>query len=111
RQYEFARLNLNYTVTSKRRLKRLVDEGRVSGWDDPRLPTLRGLRRRGYTPASIRNFCERLGVSRADSVIDMGILEEAVRDDLNKNAPRAFCVLNPVTLVIDNWPEDQEEWL
>lgn len=111
RQYEFARLNLNYTVTSKRRLKRLVDEGHVAGWDDPRLPTLRGLRRRGYTPASIRNFCDSLGVSRADSVIDMGILEEAVRDDLNKNAPRAFCVLNPLKLVIENWPEDKEEWL
>lgn len=111
RQYEFARLNLNFTVTSKRRLKRLVDEGLVSGWDDPRLPTLRGLRRRGYTPASIRHFCEGLGVSRADSVIDMSILEAAVRDDLNKHAPRAFCVLNPVKLVIDNWAEGHQEWL
>jgi len=110
-QYEFARLNLNYTITSKRRLKRLVDEGRVSGWDDPRMPTLRGLRRRGYTPAALRDFCNGLGVSRADSVIDMGILEDAVRNDLNRHAPRAFCVLNPLKLVIDNWPEDREEWL
>ena len=111
RQYEFARLNLNFTVTSKRRLKLLVDEGHVDGWDDPRMPTLSGLRRRGYTPASIRNFCDNLGVSRADSVIDMSLLEEAVRDDLNQNAPRAFCVLKPLKLVIENWPEDQEEWL
>ncbi len=110
-QYEFARLNLNYTITSKRRLKRLVDEGRVSGWDDPRMPTLRGLRRRGYTPAALRDFCNGLGVSRADSVIDMGILEDAVRNDLNRHAPRAFCVLNPLKLVIDNWPEGREEWL
>ncbi|HAM75996.1 MAG TPA: glutamine--tRNA ligase [Alcanivorax sp.] len=111
RQYEFARLNLNFTVTSKRRLKLLVDEGHVDGWDDPRLPTLSGLRRRGYTPAAIRHFCENLGVSRADSVIDMSILEASVRDDLNHNAPRAFCVLNPLKLVIENWPEDREEWL
>lgn len=110
-QYEFARLNLNYTITSKRRLKRLVDEGRVSGWDDPRMPTLRGLRRRGYTPTALRDFCDGLGVSRADSVIDMGILEDAVRNDLNKQAPRAFCVLNPLKLVIDNWPQGREEWL
>ena len=111
RQYEFSRLNLNYTVTSKRRLKRLVDEGHVSGWDDPRMPTLRGLRRRGYTPAAIRRFCESVGVSRADSVIDMSLLEEAVRDDLNQHAPRALCVLNPLKLVVENWPRDQEEWL
>jgi len=83
----------------------------VDGWDDPRLPTLSGLRRRGYTPAAIRHFCENLGVSRADSVIDMSILEASVRDDLNHNAPRAFCVLNPLKLVIENWPEDREEWL
>lgn len=111
RQYEFARLNLNFTVTSKRRLKLLVDEGHVDGWDDPRMPTLSGLRRRGYTPAAIRNFCEALGVSRADSVIDMSVLEEAVRDDLNQHAPRAFCVLNPLKLVIENWPEGHEETL
>lgn len=110
-QHEFARLNLNFTVTSKRRLKQLVDEQRVNGWDDPRLPTLRGLRRRGYTPAAIRNFCDSLGVSRADSVIDLGLLEAAVRDDLNRKAPRAFCVLDPVKLVIDDWDEDREEWL
>jgi len=111
RQYEFSRLNLNFTVTSKRRLKLLVDEGHVDGWDDPRMPTLSGLRRRGYTPAAIRNFCEALGVSRADSVIDMSLLEEAVRDDLNQHAPRAFCVLNPLKLVIENWPEGHEETL
>ncbi|MFP1684237.1 glutamine--tRNA ligase/YqeY domain fusion protein [Alloalcanivorax sp. C16-1] len=111
RQYEFSRLNLNFTVTSKRRLKLLVDEGHVDGWDDPRMPTLSGLRRRGYTPAAIRNFCEALGVSRADSVIDMSVLEEAVRDDLNQHAPRAFCVLNPLKLVIENWPEGHEETL
>ena len=111
RQYEFSRLNLNFTVTSKRRLKLLVDEAHVDGWDDPRMPTLSGLRRRGYTPAAIRNFCEALGVSRADSVIDMSVLEEAVRDDLNQHAPRAFCVLNPLKLVIENWPEGHEETL
>ncbi|MBM7335323.1 MAG: glutamine--tRNA ligase/YqeY domain fusion protein [Alcanivorax sp.] len=111
RQYEFSRLNLNFTVTSKRRLKLLVDEGHVDGWDDPRMPTLSGLRRRGYTPAAIRNFCEALGVSRADSVIDMSVLEEAVRDDLNQHAPRAFCVLNPLKLVIENWPEGHQETL
>ncbi|ASK33959.1 glutamine--tRNA ligase/YqeY domain fusion protein [Alloalcanivorax mobilis] len=111
RQYEFSRLNLNFTVTSKRRLKLLVDEGHVNGWDDPRMPTLAGLRRRGYTPAAIRNFCESVGVSRADSVIDMSLLEEAVRDDLNQHAPRAFCVINPLKLVIENWPQDHEESL
>ncbi len=111
RQYEFARLNLNYTVTSKRKLKQLVDEGHVDGWDDPRMPTISGLRRRGYTPASIRHFCESVGVSRADSVVDMAMLEASIRDDLNQHAPRAMCVMNPLKLVIENWEEGQEESL
>lgn len=111
RQYEFGRLNLNYTVTSKRKLKLLVDEGHVDGWDDPRMPTLAGIRRRGYTPAAIRNFCDTIGVSRSDGVIDAGLLENAVRDDLNEHAPRAMCVLDPLKLVITNYPEDGVEWL
>lgn len=111
RQYEFARLNLNYTVTSKRKLKDLVDGGYVGGWDDPRMPTIAGLRRRGYTPASLRKFCEMVGVARADSVVDMGMLESAIRDDLNQNAPRAFCVLRPLKLVIENLPGGHEEML
>lgn len=111
RQYEFARLNLNYTVTSKRKLKQLVDGGHVSGWNDPRMPTISGLRRRGYTPASLRKFCEMVGVARADSVVDMGMLESAIRDDLNQHAPRAFCVLRPLKLVIENMPEGYEEVL
>ena len=111
RQYEFARLNLNYTVTSKRKLKQLVDEGHVDGWNDPRMPTISGLRRRGYTPASIRTFCESVGVSRADSVVDMGMLEAAIRDDLNQYAPRAMCVMNPLKVVIENWEEGKEESL
>ncbi|MDF1821690.1 MAG: glutamine--tRNA ligase/YqeY domain fusion protein [Alcanivoracaceae bacterium] len=111
RQYEFARLNLNYTVTSKRKLKQLVDEGHVSGWDDPRMPTIAGLRRRGYTPASLRRFCDMVGVARADSVVDMSMLEAAIRDDLNQHASRAFCVLRPVKVVIDNWEEGHEEML
>jgi glutaminyl-tRNA synthetase len=111
KQTEFARLNLNYTVTSKRKLKQLVDEGHVSGWDDPRMPTIAGLRRRGYTPASLRRFCDMVGVARADSIVDMAMLESAIRDDLNQNAPRAFCVLRPVKLVIENWPADRVEML
>jgi glutaminyl-tRNA synthetase len=110
-QHEFARLNLNYTVTSKRRLKRLVDEGHVQSWDDPRMPTISGFRRRGYTPNSIRAFCDMVGVARSDSVVDMSMLESAVRDDLNNNAPRAMCVLRPLKLIIDNWPEGDEEML
>jgi len=111
RQYEFSRLNLNYTITSKRKLKRLVDEAIVSGWDDPRMPTVSGLRRRGYTATSIRNFCEMIGVTRQDSIVDMGMLEFAIRDDLDKNAPRAMCVLDPVELEIVNYDEDKVEWL
>jgi glutaminyl-tRNA synthetase len=111
RQYEFARLNLTYTVMSKRKLLQLVQEGEVSGWDDPRMPTLDGLRRRGYTPESLRTFCDTIGVGRSDSWIDMSILEEAVRADLNARAPRAMAVLRPLRLVIDNYPEGAEEEL
>jgi glutaminyl-tRNA synthetase len=103
RQYEFARLNLNYTVMSKRKLKQLVDEKHVSGWDDPRMPTLSGLRRRGYTPASIRAFCELVGVTRSEGVVDVGMLEFAIRDDLDKQAPRAMCVLAPLKVTITNF--------
>lgn len=109
RQYEFARLNLTYTVMSKRKLLQLVQEGDVDGWDDPRMPTLVGLRRRGYTPGSIRTFCERIGVGRSDSWIDMSILEECVREDLNERAPRAMAVLRPLRLVIDNYPQGESE--
>lgn len=107
RQYEFARLNLNYTVTSKRKLKQLVDEGHVNGWDDPRMSTLSGYRRRGYTPASIRNFCEMIGVTRSNGVVDVAMLEFAIREDLDQNAPRAMCVLRPLKVVITNYPEGQ----
>jgi glutaminyl-tRNA synthetase len=109
RQYEFARLNLTYTVMSKRKLLQLVQDGDVSGWDDPRMPTLMGLRRRGYTPEAIRSFCERIGVGRGDSWIDMSVLEESVRDDLNERAPRVMAVLRPLKLVIDNFPDDRAE--
>ena len=109
RQYEFARLDLNYTITSKRKLLQLVTEDRVSGWDDPRMPTISGLRRRGYTPEAIRAFCASIGVGKRDSQIDMGVLENAVRDDLNTRALRVFGVLNPLKVVITNYPEDQEE--
>jgi glutaminyl-tRNA synthetase len=107
-QYEFARLNLTYTVMSKRLLKRLVEEERVSGWDDPRMPTVAGMRRRGYTPAAIRRFAERIGVSRRDSVVDVGLLEHALREDLNATSPRTMAVLRPLKLVIENFPEDEE---
>jgi glutaminyl-tRNA synthetase len=110
RQYEFARLNLNYTVMSKRKLLRLVEEKHVSGWDDPRMPTIAGLRRRGYTPASIRNFAERVGVAKRENVIDVGLLEFCVREDLNKTAPRVMGVLNPLRVVIENYPKDDAEW-
>jgi glutaminyl-tRNA synthetase len=107
-QYEFARLNLTYTVMSKRLLKRLVEEGRVSGWDDPRMPTVAGMRRRGYTPAAIRRFAERIGVSRRDSVVDVGLLEHALREDLNATSPRTMAVLRPLKLVIENFPDGEE---
>ncbi|HSC36096.1 MAG TPA: glutamine--tRNA ligase/YqeY domain fusion protein [Thermodesulfobacteriota bacterium] len=108
-QIEFSRLNLNYTVMSKRRLLELVQKGYVNGWDDPRLPTISGLRRRGYTPASIRNFCSRIGVTKQESVIDMSLLEHSVRDDLNKKARRVMGVLNPLKVVITNYPEGLTE--
>ena len=109
KQYEFGRLNLNYTVTSKRKLKQLVDEGYVDGWDDPRMPTIAGLRRRGVSAAAIRKFCEMIGVTKSDGVVDVGMLEHAIRDDLDKNAPRAMCVLNPLKVVLTNYPEDKTE--
>ncbi|MFQ5806544.1 MAG: glutamine--tRNA ligase/YqeY domain fusion protein [Phycisphaerae bacterium] len=111
RQIEFARLELTYTVMSKRKLLELVREGHVSGWDDPRMPTICGLRRRGYTPVSIRNFCKAIGVAKFNSVIDIARLEHAVREDLNKRAPRVMAVLRPLRLVIDNYPEDRVEEL
>ncbi|MBU0482628.1 MAG: glutamine--tRNA ligase/YqeY domain fusion protein [Proteobacteria bacterium] len=109
RQIEFARLNLNYTVVSKRKLLKLVQGGHVSGWDDPRMPTLSGIRRRGYTPASIRSFCDKIGLAKGDSVVDMAILEHCIREDLNDKAPRVMGVLEPLKVVITNYPEDQVE--
>ncbi|MDQ7730244.1 glutamine--tRNA ligase/YqeY domain fusion protein [Halomonas sp. SpR8] len=110
RQIEFARLNLDYTLTSKRKLKLLVDEKIVDGWDDPRMPTISGMRRRGYTPASIRKFCEMIGVTRADGgLVDIAMLTHAIRSDLEDNAPRAMCVLNPLKVVLTNVPEDHQE--
>jgi len=109
RQVEFARLNLTYTVMSKRKLLQLVREGHVSGWDDPRMPTLRGMRRRGYTPEAIRAFCARIGVAKADSVVDIALLEHCVREDLNRRAPRVMGVLRPLRVVIENYPEGQVE--
>jgi glutaminyl-tRNA synthetase len=109
RQYEFARLNLTYTVMSKRKLKQLVDEGHVTGWDDPRMPTISGLRRRGYTPSAIRNFCDMIGVTRSEGIVDVGLLEFAIRDDLDKQAPRAMCVLAPLKVTITNFPADTLE--
>ncbi|UCF30175.1 MAG: glutamine--tRNA ligase/YqeY domain fusion protein [bacterium] len=111
RQYEFARLNLNYTVMSKRKLVELVEGGHVSGWDDPRLPTIAGLRRRGCTPESIRKFCDRIGVAKANSVVDVALLEHSIRDDLNTKAPRVMAVLDPLKVVIVNYPEGQVEEL
>ena len=110
-QYEFARLNLNYTVMSKRKLLQLVQENIVKGWDDPRMPTISGLRRRGYTANSIRKFCEIIGVAKRENVIDVSLLEFCLREDLNKTAPRVMAVLDPIKLVITNYPTDQEEWL
>jgi len=110
-QIEFSRLNLQYTVMSKRKLTQLVNESHVSGWDDPRMPTIAGLRRRGYTPDSIRTFSDRIGVTKADNSVEMGMLEACIREDLDKNAPRAMAVLNPLKLVLENYPEDQVEEL
>jgi glutaminyl-tRNA synthetase len=111
RQIEFARLNLSYTVLSKRKLIQLVAEGHVTGWDDPRMPTISGIRRRGYTPESIRNFCERIGIAKRDSTVDLALLEFCIREDLNKRAPRVMAVLRPLRVVITNYPEDQQEEL
>ncbi len=110
-QIEFARLNLSYTVMSKRMLLQLVELGHVNGWDDPRMPTISGLRRRGYTPESIRNFCERIGVAKRDSMVDMALLEHSIREDLNRRAPRVMGVLRPIRVIIDNYPENKMEEL
>ncbi len=110
-QIEFSRLNVNYTLTSKRKLKQLVDEGKVSGWDDPRMPTIIGMRRRGYTATALRAFCEAVGITKSEGIVEVEMLEHFVRDDLDKNAPRAMCVLNPLKVVIDNYPENKTEEL
>ena len=101
-QTEFAKLKLNYTIVGKRKLKEMVDTHVVDGWDDPRMPTLAGMRRRGFTAAAIRNFCESVGVARSESIVDLGMLEHAIRDDLDKNSPRAMCVLDPLVVVLTN---------
>ena len=111
RQIEFARLNLTNTVTSKRKLRQLVEEGYVSGWDDPRMPTISGLRRRGYTPAALRKFCSEVGVAKANSLVDVAMLEHCIRDDLNNNANRVMAVLRPLKVVLTNYPEDQKEYM
>ncbi len=110
-QIEFARLNLTHTVMSKRKLRQLVEEGYVNGWDDPRMPTISGLRRRGYTPASIRDFCDRIGVAKRDSMVDIALLEHCIREELNLKAPRVMAVLQPLKVIIDNYSEGQVEWL
>src|SRR5438309_10340435 len=109
RQYEFARLNLNYTVMSKRKLLQLVEQRYVAGWDDPRMPTLAGLRRRGYTAESIRDFCNRIGVAKAANLVELAYLEHCLREDLNRRAPRRLAVLRPLRLVVENYPEGQVE--
>nr|MDJ0523564.1 glutamate--tRNA ligase family protein [Planctomycetota bacterium] len=109
RQIEFARGNISYTITAKRKLSRLVEEGRVSGWDDPRMPTISGLRRRGYSPAAIRAFWDKVGVAKRDNILDVALLEYCVRDDLNRHSPRVMAVLDPVKLVITNYPAGEEE--
>ena len=111
RQIEFARLNLPNTVTSKRKLRQLVEEGYVAGWDDPRMPTISGLRRRGYTPAALRNFCSEVGVAKANSLVDVAMLEHCIRDDLNNNADRIMAVLHPLKVVITNYPEGKKEYM
>ncbi|MDD5393032.1 MAG: glutamine--tRNA ligase/YqeY domain fusion protein [Thiothrix sp.] len=108
-QYEFSRLNVNYTVTSKRKLKQLVDEKHVDGWDDPRMPTIAGMRRRGFTPKALRDFCEMAGVTKVEGVVDISMLEYAIREDLNANSPRAMCVLHPLKVVLTNYPEGRVE--
>ena len=108
-QYEFSRLNVNYTVTSKRKLKQLVDENYVDGWDDPRMPTIAGMRRRGFTPKALRDFCEMAGVTKTDGVVEIGVLEHAIREDLNANSPRAMCVLRPLKVILTNYPAEKTE--
>ncbi|MGI5911311.1 MAG: glutamine--tRNA ligase/YqeY domain fusion protein [Syntrophomonadaceae bacterium] len=110
-QIEFARLNLTHTIMSKRKLRRLVEEGYVRGWDDPRMPTISGLRRRGYTPTAIRDFCNRIGVAKRDSIVDIALLEHCIREELNLKAPRVMVVLQPLKVIIDNYPKGQVEWL
>ena len=110
-QIEFARLNLNYTIMSKRKLLALVERKFVTGWDDPRMPTIAGLRRRGYTPEAIRDFCSRIGVAKKENVVDVALLEHTVREDLNRRAPRALAVLRPLRVVVENYPEDREEFI
>jgi len=110
-QTEFARLNLSHTVTSKRKLRELVEKNIVTGWDDPRLPTLRGMRKRGYPASAIRQFCEMIGISRSDSVIEMSLLEECIRAEFNKTAKRALCVMDPIKIVIENYPADKVEYI
>lgn len=111
RQYEFSRLNLEYTVLSKRKLIQLVDDKHVDGWDDPRMPTIAGIRRRGYTPSSVREFCLRIGVTKMDNLVEMSMLEACIREEMNVSAPRRMAVLEPLRVVIENYPEDQVEWL
>jgi glutaminyl-tRNA synthetase len=110
-QYEFARLNMTYTVMSKRKLLQLVNEGYVSGWDDPRMPTISGMRRKGYTPSSIRTFCEKIGVAKRDNLIDVSLLDFCIREELNASAPRSMAVLNPLKLIITNYDENKREEL
>src|SRR5690606_34803266 len=111
KQREFARRNLSHTVVSKRKLLYLVEQGVVNGWDDPRMPTISGLRRRGYTPESIRAFADTIGIAKRDNVVDVSLLEFHIREHLNKIAPRVMAVLDPVKLIITNYPEGREEWL
>ena len=111
KQREFSRLNLSYTVTSKRKLAQLIDKGHVSGWDDPRMPTIAGLRRRGYTPKALQQFVTTAGISKRENIIDVGLLEFCVREDLNKSAARVFSVLDPIKLTIENFPDNQTETL
>jgi glutaminyl-tRNA synthetase len=109
-QYEFARLNVTYTVLSKRKLQKLVYENHVSSWTDPRMPTISGMRRRGFTPNGLRKFCQNIGVTKNNSVVDVALLEHAIREDLNESTPRVMAVLNPIKVIIENYPEDQEEF-
>ena len=110
-QIEFARLNITYTVLSKRKLRTLVEEGYVKGWDDPRMPTLSGIRRRGYTPEAIKKFCDMIGVAKSNSMVDFSMLEFALREDLNQKAKRFMAVFNPIKIIITNFPDNETQWL